>query len=226
MNVCLVLPLKSLRNGKTRLQPVMRDAERFDLIDRLLTHTLAQAAEFPGLAKTVVVTACAEARARARSYGVRVLDEPVPGLNHAVRHAHVSLRASPTTSMIVVPCDLPFLRADDLRALAEASAAPRTIALAPDRSRRGTNGIAVPIAADFEFAFGPNSFQRHRLAAERLHYAVVEIAQLPLAFDIDTPADLAEFRALASTEDSVVATPFSLGPCREEFCAPQNPHNL
>src|SRR5262249_33062743 len=67
MSVCLVLPLKSLRGGKTRLQAVLREEERAALIQQLLAHTLGEAARFPGVEHTVLVSACEEARTRART---------------------------------------------------------------------------------------------------------------------------------------------------------------
>ena len=195
MNVCLVLPLKSLRGGKTRLQAVLREQERATLIQQLLAHTLGEAARFPGVEHTVLVSACEEARTRARTYGVNVLDEPIPGLNHALEHARDWVRARGAEQMLIVPCDLPALSAGDLRCLAQASSGG-AIALSPDRDRRGTNGMCLPTSLALQFAFGPGSFDRHRAAIERLHLRVVEVERPGLAFDVDTPEDLAQLRGI------------------------------
>jgi 2-phospho-L-lactate guanylyltransferase len=193
MSVCLVLPLKSLSEGKTRLAPVLDADQRAALIDQLLMHTLAQAAHFPGLGHTMLVSACKEARARAKTYGASVLDEPVPGLNPALQHAQLTAYANGATKLLIVPCDLPLLTAEDLRCLADA-ASMQAIALAPDRCRQGTNGICLPTSIPFEFAFGPSSFDRHRSGIAQLQMIVAEVARPGLAFDVDTPRDLAQLK--------------------------------
>ncbi len=197
MSVCLVLPLKSLREGKTRLAVALSDSERTALIEQLLAHTVQQAAQFPGLAHTLLVSGCKETRARAHQYGIEVLDEPVPGLNHALQHARTALCARGVAKMLIVPCDLPLLSAEDLQGLADASTL-HSVAISPDRARRGTNGLCLPASAPFQFAFGDLSFELHRRMSERLQLSVTEVDRSGLAFDVDTPADFAELRAVSS----------------------------
>ena len=197
MSVCLVLPLKSLREGKTRLSPALDADQRAALIDRLLIHVLDQAAVFPGLQHTMLVSACGDARARAEQRGARVLHEPLPGLNHALGHALLAVRARSYDKLLIVPCDLPLLDANDLRCLAGATTA-KTIAIASDHSGRGTNGMSLPATLDFPFSFGADSFARHRETIAVLRLQMVRIARPRLAFDVDTPADLRHLHTLES----------------------------
>jgi 2-phospho-L-lactate guanylyltransferase len=197
MSICLVLPLKSLRDGKTRLAGVLEGSERAALIGSLLEHVLQQAAQFPGLEQTILVSACAEARACAARYGTRVLEEKVPGLNQALDQARITARTAGATKMLIVPCDLPLLTADDLRCLA-AAASLQTIAIAVDRARAGTNGLCLPASAHFEFAFGVESYVRHRATVERLGLRIATVERPGLAFDVDTPEDLQRLRSLGS----------------------------
>src|SRR5690242_18146274 len=115
MSVRLVLPLKSLHEGKTRLAAALDANDRAALIDRLLMHAIAQAAEFPGLENTLVVTGCERARARAAQCGVAIIDEPMPGLNHALHRARRAVYDAGAEMMLVVACDLPLVTAQDLR---------------------------------------------------------------------------------------------------------------
>jgi 2-phospho-L-lactate guanylyltransferase len=197
MSVCLVLPLKSLRQGKTRLSSVLDPARRAALIERLLAHVLDQAAVFPGLQHTILVSACEAARAHAAQRGARVLDEPVPGLNPALGRALLAARALAYEKMMIVPCDLPLLDADDLRCLAGAASA-QAIAIASDRSGLGTNGLCLQTAIDFPFAFGEDSFARHHASVAQLHLQVARLERARLAFDVDTPADLRRLHTLES----------------------------
>ena len=195
VNVRLVLPLKSLHEGKTRLAAALSAKDRAALIDRLLMHAIAQAAQFPGLENTIVVTGCEWARARAAQCGVGIIDEPTPGLNHALHRARRAVYEVGAEMMLVVPCDLPLLTAQDLRCLAAAASAD-VIALAPDRAKRGTNGICLPSSTALEFAFGEDSWVRHRTAIERLRLRTAEVERPGLVFDVDTVEDLAELRSL------------------------------
>lgn len=121
MSVWLVVPVRSLRDGKSRLAPALDPAQRSALIEWLLVHTLEQAAQFPGLKRTLVVSPCTEARVRARAFGAHVLDEHTHGgLNQALRQAQVALSELDAARMLMVACDLPLLRAEDLRRLASA----------------------------------------------------------------------------------------------------------
>jgi 2-phospho-L-lactate/phosphoenolpyruvate guanylyltransferase len=198
MSVCLVLPLKSLREGKTRLSSALDAGKRAALIERLLAHVLDQAAVFPGLQHTILVSACEHARGFAEQRGASVLDEPVPGLNPALGRALLTVRALEYRKMMIVPCDLPLVDADDLRCLSGA-ASSQAIAIAPDRSGLGTNGICLPAGSEFAFSFGENSFTRHAATVTRLRLQVGRVERPRLAFDVDTPADLWHLHNLEST---------------------------
>ena len=198
MSIWLVVPVRSLKDGKRRLAPALDADERAALVERLLVRTLEQAAEFPGLSQTLVVTACEAATACAVRCGVKVLDDGGSGgLNDALAQARSAVEALGASRMLVVSADLPLLDADDLRACAQAAGTTgTTIALAPDRAREGTNGMCLPASCAFDFSFGPNSFATHLERVRRLnmHAAVVERAGL--AFDVDLPAHLSELAVL------------------------------
>lgn len=192
MTTWLIIPVKSLRNGKTRLAPALGAAGRSAFMDRLLVHTLSQAALFPGLDHTLVVSGCVDTRARAAALGARTLEEMGNGLNAAVRQAQLAVRQWHATKTIVVACDLPIMDAEDLRRLAQAGTS-NTVAIAPDRVGLGTNGLCLDAALDFAFAFGADSFRLHVAATQRLGLDHAVVKSHGLAFDIDTTNDLAEW---------------------------------
>jgi 2-phospho-L-lactate/phosphoenolpyruvate guanylyltransferase len=196
MSLWLVVPVRSLRDGKSRLAPALDAQQRRRFVERLLVRTLERAAQFPGLKRTLVVSACSEARAQASACGAMIIEEQAPaGLNNALRQAQFALRDSGVTRMLMVSSDLPLLQSEDLECLAAASSAG-AIAIAPDRNRQGTNGIGLHAAMDFDFSFGPNSFQRHLERAKQLDVRSAIVERIGLAFDVDVPDDLAELRAL------------------------------
>jgi len=201
VTVRLVLPVKSLRTGKTRLSPVLTPAQRVQVVEALIVHVIEQAAVFPGLDNTWIVSACDEVRTLADKFGMRTLDEPKPGLNRALQSARCVVRASRDDRMLVVPCDLPLLTAEDLRCLADGASAG-AMCIAPDRAGEGTNGLCLSADVDFEFAFGPGSYLKHCAIASNLQLDVVEVRRPGLAFDIDTPDDFLAMRQLVGRPDA------------------------
>ena len=68
------------------------------------------------------------------------------------------------------------------------------VAVAPDRHRRGTNGLALDAGLDFAFRFGAGSFAAHMAEAARLGVAAQALDNPGLALDIDTPEDWRDWR--------------------------------
>ena len=196
MSLWLVVPVRSLGDGKSRLAPALDAKQRRGFVERLLVRTLERAAKFPGLERTLVVSACNEARGLARACGAMTIEEHAPtGLNTALRQAQLALRDAGVTRMQMVSSDLPLLQPEDLQCLAAAPPAG-AVAIAPDRRRQGTNGICLPAAMEFDFSFGPDSFQRHLDRMKQLDIRSAIVERVGLAFDVDMPEDLAELRAL------------------------------
>ena len=190
MSPWLVLPMKSLRDGKSRLACALDAQQRHELLEHLLLRVLERAAEFPGLGQTLLVSGCAQTLARVAGLGARILEEtPGAGLNGALRQAQLELRRIGASRMLVIPCDLPLLETDDLRRLADGAALHR-VAIAPDEDGEGTNGLCFEASLDFDFSFGPQSYARHvghiRQAGLQ-HFAVNTPG---LAFDLDLPQQL------------------------------------
>lgn len=195
MGLWMVVPVRSLRDGKRRLAPLLDVAQRAALVRWLLDHTLEQAAEFPGISRTLVVTSCADVSVWVAKQGIRVLEESPPrGLNGALSQARSAVASLGGSRLLVVSCDLPLLQADDLEHLATAASDGR-LALAPDRSEQGTNALCVPVSHAFDFAFGPDSFSRHREQADVLGLETVSVRRRGLSFDVDLPHDLYELQA-------------------------------
>jgi len=190
MKPWLVLPMKSLREGKSRLATALDARQRHELLEHLLLRVLERAAEFPGLGQTLLVSGCAQTRARAAGLGARTLEEtPEVGLNGALRQAQEELCRRNASRMLVIPCDLPLLETDDLRRLADGAAA-RRIAIAPDESGEGTNGLCFDASLDFDFSFGPHSFARHVEQIRRVGLQYLAVRTPGLAFDLDLPQQL------------------------------------
>ena len=191
MSLWAVVPVKALAEAKSRLNEVLNPQQREDLTRQMLAHTIEVLAEEQQVENTIVVSADPDVLTLARELGAQALGEwGTPSLNGALRQAVELAERSGVTSVLILPADIPMLQASDVRAVIDALQGPPAVVIAPDRKHKGTNALLLAPPGTLEFAFGPDSFDRHhRLAAES--GAKIEIVDLPtLSLDLDTPADL------------------------------------
>ncbi len=196
MRPWLIIPVKSLANGKSRLAPVLSARGRRRLNERLLRRVLATAARFPGVGRTAVVSRCQETLTVAERYGATALREPRRrGLNAAATSALRRVRARGAAAVIVAACDLPRLRARDLRAVARAGARlVGGLLLCPDTSGTGTNALYLAAGTVMRFRFGRASLRGHLREARRRGLPVRLHRSARIAADIDTPAQWRRWR--------------------------------
>jgi 2-phospho-L-lactate guanylyltransferase len=94
--------------------------------------------------------------------------------------------------------DLPNLTAGDVQALLAAAEEGRSVAIAPDRAGSGTNGLALRPPDIIGFRFGAGSMAAHREEALAAGIEPRLVERDGLAFDLDTPQDLARWLELGS----------------------------
>jgi 2-phospho-L-lactate/phosphoenolpyruvate guanylyltransferase len=181
VNAVVLVPVKAFADAKARLAVVLSDTERERLARWMSARVLAAAGELP----TYVACDDETVAAWASERGASILWHPGVGLNAAVNNSVADLRAAGVTDVIVAHGDLP--RAHSLASVMQHG----TLTLVPDRHRDGTNVIALPTDMQFQFAYGPGSFQRHLDSAIAGGLRVRVRRDPLLALDIDTPSDLA-----------------------------------
>ena len=213
MSPWLIVPVKSLTSGKSRLAQTLSAAERRSLNERLLRHVLGVATRFPGRDHTLVVSACEHALDLAREHGVLTLkEEGPPELNAALRQAtHYACKRG-ASELVVVHADLPLLSVEDVQRLVEAGRAAKGLAIAANRTLTGTNALYFPASVQFAFRFGPDSCRLHMEEAQNQRLASTVISLAGLAFDIDTAQDFEEFTARsagATAADDCKTAPLS-----------------
>lgn len=191
-----VIPLKRLDRAKSRLAGVLSPGERATLALSLAERTFAALCDSGVCARLVVVSPDTAALAWAEARGAVALAQPGAGLNAGLVLTRDWAVAQGATSLLVALGDLPLLTAEETRRFVMGSRLhERVVALAPDRARDGTNLLLARPAALAPFAYGRGSFARHQRMALRLGLHTVEFAAPGAAFDVDTPADLAELIA-------------------------------
>ena len=192
----VVIPVRGIAEGKSRLAGVLDPPARARLNRQLLASTLGAIEKWRGdLSRCVVVSSCRETLATAARLGAAVLDEGAEarGLNAAAAQGTAYARSRGAQSALVLACDLPYLNADALAAMVGASEAERHMVIAPDRHETGTNALLVSAREAFDFHFGEGSCAKHAALAAERGWRAVRFRRPEIEFDLDTPADLARW---------------------------------
>jgi 2-phospho-L-lactate guanylyltransferase len=187
-DVWTLVPVKETHLAKTRLAGVLTAAERRALAWALAERTLQVLAD-TRLHRIGIVTDDEDVRSLSRDLGFAVLCDEGHDHSAAMREATRWAADRGADGIVTLAADLPLLHVADVVALHELLA-PLTLVIAPDRTGRGTNAIAVA-PPEFPFAFGPGSRRRHVASARAMGLSVRVLRREGLAVDIDEPTDLA-----------------------------------
>lgn len=192
MNVWALLPVQPFDEGKTRLSSVLDGDARADLNRKFFRHVLGVALEVFGPNRVLVVSRSAEILDAVHA---ETLKEPYYGdLNRALTDAAQKAAANGAKAVLSLSSDLPLLESDDLRAMLDAQAGHDAV-IAPDHAGLGTNALLIK-PGYIPYAYGEGSFQKHKTALEARRARVALVRRDGLAWDIDTPPDLAHLRKL------------------------------
>ena len=192
----IIVPHRGLAAAKTRLAPVLDHDERIALARTLLVRVLEVAHQAGD--DVVVISPAAELEPIVVEAGARLAVQRGMGLNAGLDQAREAAEADRVERLVVLHGDLPNLAADDVAALMEAAADGPAVVIAPDRLGTGTNGLALSPPGVIGFRFGAGSFAAHRAEAQTAGLDPAVVVRPGLAFDLDTPEDLARWLELGS----------------------------
>jgi 2-phospho-L-lactate/phosphoenolpyruvate guanylyltransferase len=192
----IIVPHRGLEAAKTRLAPSLSPEERVMLASQLLQRVLKVSRQ---VSDDVVVISPSRALAEiVEPSGARLLVQRGMGLNEGLEQARFDALVDDVGTLIVLHGDLPNLQAGDVEVLEAAlpnGDAP-AVAIAPDRAGTGTNGLVLRPPGVIRFRFGAGSFAAHLEEVSRAGVPLVAVNRAGLAFDLDTPDDLARWLKL------------------------------
>ena len=204
MNCWALLALKAFDRGKTRLAPALGPAERAAVVRAMLRHVVRTLEASRHIAGIAIVTQ----ETGPLPVAARVLPDRGRGLNEAIADGARALAALGADELLVLHPDLPLLRTAEVDEFV-VQGRHSGLGLAPDRHGSGTNAVFLRLPRDFEFCFGPSSFERH-LRVARQHGVEPAIVRLDgFVFDVDEPPDLAAWREAHGARPDLAIDPRS-----------------
>lgn len=197
MNVAALLPVKGFRNAKQRLSPLLDSAARELLAESMFRDVLREVRLARGLVGTFVVTGDNKVASIAAAAGAEVIRESAEnGESRAVDFARLELKSAGSEAVLILPGDIPLVRAADIEQIlaqvAETVTAPFAF-LVPSHDRLGTNAMLLAPPDVIQLRFGYDSFTFHsaQVTAQGLPLRWCENEHI--ALDIDEPRDLERF---------------------------------
>jgi len=196
MSLWAIIPVKPLKNAKSRLSSVLSPDQRFQLAVAMLRHVLQVTASNQGVTGVLVISRDTKALAIARELGAKTLQEGAfSNLNPALLRATMFVRSWRADAVLILPADLPFIQDEDISGIIGRSA-DRSLVIATDQASDGTNALLVKPPGAIEYAYGPGSFERHISGAEAAGLGLHVYASERLALDIDVPEDLETYQRI------------------------------
>ncbi|MDE2820638.1 MAG: 2-phospho-L-lactate guanylyltransferase [Chloroflexota bacterium] len=198
MSLWAIVPVKPLKNAKSRLSAVLSPEQRYELAGAMFRHVLSVLGTVPEVSGALVISRDTKALAIAREMGAKTIQESaISDLNPALMRATMILKSWRVDAVLILPADLPFVHADDIQALIELGR-NRSIVIATDHNGDGTNALLARPPGLIQFDYGPGSYQRHIASAQGAGLEVMTYHSDRLASDIDVPADLERYRRMRS----------------------------
>jgi len=195
MSLWAIIPVKPLKNAKSRLSHVLTPEQRYEFAQAMFRHVLSVVTSVPYITGVVVISRDTKALSIAREMGAKTIQESmVSDLNPALMRATVVVKSWRADGVLILPADLPFVRVDDIKDIVRLSQMDNeSIVIATDDEGDGTNALLVRPPGLIEYSYGKGSFQKHIESAYQAGANVISYYSERLALDIDVPADLHEY---------------------------------
>jgi 2-phospho-L-lactate guanylyltransferase len=192
MTLAIVVPVKSPRRAKHRLEPTLNEVERERLALVMAREVFTAVAALTSYGR-FVVSDDPEILEEARRFGLEPLtDRVAQGQSAAVRQGFAAAWERGYTAALTIPGDVPAVTSEELVGMAEYRPEIEVL-LAPDRERLGTNGLRLVPPHAITLRFGEDSFSLHHDEARRANRSF-EVEGL--RYDLDRPDDVVAFMQL------------------------------
>ena len=192
----ILIPMRSLNDGKTRLSNLLSPNSRAKLIKLLFTQLLEKLktlkVEFPLIFSDVlVITPCNEVEKICKEFDIIILKEQnLNGLNSALGKGLSWSLENFYDSSLIIPGDIIDPDTKDLKKILEMGKTSIDSMIICPSTDFGTNALFLTLPTKIELQFGPNSFFEHQKEASKQSIETIIVPLDSLKDDLDTGKDL------------------------------------
>jgi len=186
----VLIPLKTLSGGKTRLRTVLPAGHRMALVNAMARDVIQRVALREEVARVLVIVGRGWDRQTLSALGAEVIPESeLPGADGLNASLAAAAQRCTAERIAIVHGDLPFIRGNELAGLNQALDTCERV-FCPDDNGVGTNALAFRVDSVPQLVFGEGSFSRFCNMAEEAATRWCVHAPDGLIRDIDDPEDL------------------------------------
>jgi 2-phospho-L-lactate/phosphoenolpyruvate guanylyltransferase len=182
----IAMPVKSLDDAKSRLDPVLTPLERAALTLAMLEDALDATLQLAGW-DTWVISPDEAVLEIALARGAHAIVEDAPPLASAVHQLEEEAAARSAATLAVLLPDTPFVTTG---ALTRALRTLGPVVVAPSVDEGGTNLLVRRPANAIPARFGYDSYRRHLQEAAEADLPTAIVESRELGFDLDVPGDI------------------------------------
>ncbi len=196
----ILIPMRSLNEGKTRLSTLLSPTKREKLIKLLFTQLLKKLKklkdQFPLIFSDIlVITPCEEVEKISKDFHALVLKEKsLIGLNSAVYKGICWSSENLYDSSLILPGDIIDPETEDIKKILEIGKKSKNSMVICPSTDFGTNALFLSLPTRLNFKFGPNSFFEHQKEAKKVAIRSIIAPVDSLKDDLDTGKDLEKFK--------------------------------
>ncbi len=196
MTLAIVVPVKSPRRAKHRLETVLSEPERERLAGVMAREVFAAVSALTVYGR-FVISDDPDILEVGSSFGLEpLLDRVGQGQSAAVRQGFAAAWERGFTAALTIPGDVPAVTPQELSDLCTYRPEIEVV-LAPDRERLGTNGLRLVPPHAITLRFGEDSFSLHQAEARRANRSFEVRDVEGLRYDLDRPDDVVAFMQLS-----------------------------
>jgi 2-phospho-L-lactate guanylyltransferase len=196
----ILIPMRSLNEGKTRLSNLLSPNKREKLIKLLFTQLLKKLKTLKNQSPLIfsdilVITPCEEVEKISKDFQVLVLKEQsLNGLNSAVKKGIYWSSENLYDSSLILPGDIIDPETEDIKKILQMGKKSRNSMVICPSTDFGTNALFLSLPTRLNFKFGPNSFFEHQKEAKKISIKSIIAPVDSLKDDLDTGKDLEKFK--------------------------------
>ena len=191
MTIWVVLPVKPLAEGKSRLHNFLDPEKIIELNKGLFESTFERIMNCNSIDQLMVVTHDPQLLTYTEANGGLGLQENYPSsLNQAISQAFSVIQEEDPGPVLVIPADLPQMRSEDLAELISLGKSDRFLVIVPDWHQTGTNALYISGPTLIQPRFGHRSFQKHTGQALKKSADLTIWLNKTMQYDLDTFQDL------------------------------------